>query len=218
MENNTVDVETINILLIGDEKDIAEGIRLIHAHYREKIVWIIRRKALSAQKHDLSDIYQNVILSILECAKKGNYDPDAQKLESFIYTITYRRAVDWIREKHGIIEEHNTDLLVEATQEIISESKYNEYWQKAQIEEKRILIFETIRNLIPRLKHRQRQIAEIIIENFPNLFEISDIKKQLLRQYGEDVTTVAVKRARQEVINKIKESLERAGYGGYANE
>ena len=218
MQKNTVDVETINILLIGDEKEIAEGIKLIDAHFREKIVRIIRRKALSAKQHDLFDIYQNVILSILECATKGKYNPDAQKLESFIYTISYRRAVDWIRERLGIIEEHNTDLLVGATQEIISDSKYNEYWQKAQVEEKRNLIFETIRNLIPKLKHRQRQIAEIIIENFPNLFEISDIKKQLLRQYGEDVTTVAVKRARQEVINKIKESLESAGYGGYANE
>ncbi len=218
MEKKTVDVETINILLISDEREIAEGIRLIDAHYREKIVWIIRKKALSAQQHDLFDIYQNVMLSILECATKGNYNPDAQKLESFIYTISYRRAVDWIREKCGIIEERNIDLLVEATQEIISESKYNEYWQIAQVEEKRILILETIRNLIPKLKHRQRQIAEVIVENFPNIFEISDIKKQLLRQYGEDVTTVAVKRARQEVINKIKESLELAGYGGYANE
>jgi len=218
MNKKTVDVEKIDILLIGNEDEIAEGIRLIDACFREKIFEIIRKKALSAKKGDLRDIYQNVIVSILECATKGNYDPDAQKLERFIYKIAYRRAVDWIREKCGIIEEYNTDLLVEATNEVISGTKYNEYWQKAQREEKRTLILEAILKLIPKLKHRQRQVAEVIIENFPNLFEISDIKNQLLKRYGEDVTTVAVKRARQEVIDKIKESLEHAGYGGYTNE
>jgi len=218
MENTNVDLETINICLIGDEEEIAEGIRLIHLHLRDKIVGIIRKKALSADEHDLRDIYQNVILSILERCRRGKYNPDAQKLESLIYRIAYRRAVDWVREKCGLREEYNSDLLVEATQEIIGGSKYNEYWQKAQLEEKRNLVLETIRKLIPRLKHRQRQIAEVIIQGFPNLYEVSDIKKQLLERYGEDVTTVGVKRARQEVINKIKESLERCGYGGYADE
>jgi len=215
MEDKTIDVEAIDILLIGDEDEIAEGIRRIDANFREKIVGIIRKKALSANEHDLLDIYQNVMLSILECAKKGNYDPDAKKLKSFIYTIAYRRAVDWIRAKYRVTEEHNTDLVVESTKEIICGSKYNEHWQKAQSEEKRSSILETIRNSIPKLKHRQRQVAEIIVENFPKLLNLSDIKKQLLKRYGEDVTVVAVKRARQEVYNKLKEALSITGYGDY---
>lgn len=111
MASTKVDLETIDIYLIGDEKEIAEGIRLIDAHFREKIVAIIRKKALSANEHDLRDIYHNVIVSILECANKGNYNPDAQKLVGFIYKIAYRRAVDWVREKCGIKEKHNTDLV-----------------------------------------------------------------------------------------------------------
>jgi len=218
MANTEVDLETIDIYLIGDEKEIAEGIRLIDTHFREKIVWIIRKKALSAKQHDLYDIYQNVILSILECAKKGNYNPDAQKLESFIYTIAYRRAADWIRDKCRIIEEYNTDLIVESTKEIICGSKYNENWQKAQSEGKRGLILDTIRNLIPKLKHRQRQVAEIIISKFPNLLDLPGIKRQILERYGEDVTTVAVKRARQEVYNNVKEALSIAGCGEYKDD
>jgi len=218
MNKKTIDVETIDILLIGNEEEMAEGIRRIDANFREKIVAIIRKKALSANEHDLRDIYQNVILSILECAKKGNYDPDAQKLVGFICKIAYRRAVDWVREKCGIKEEHNTDIVVESTREIVCGSKYNEPWQKAQSEEKRNLILETIRNLISKLKHRQRQIAEIIIANFPDLLSISDIKEQILRRYGENVTALAVKRARQEVYSKVKEALSIAGYGEYADD
>jgi RNA polymerase sigma factor (sigma-70 family) len=213
MDDTTIDLEAIDIYLIGNEEEIAEGIRLIDAHFREKIIGIIRKKALSADQHDLLDIYQNVILSILECAKKGNYNADTQKLESFIYTIAYRRAVDWLRDKSRIREEHNTDLVVESTKEIICESKYNEIWQKAQSEGKRSLILKIIRNLIPKLKHRQRQVAEIILRNFPELLDLSGIKDQLLKRYGEDVTTLAIKRARQEVYSKIKDALPIDDYG-----
>jgi len=218
MKDTEVDLETIDIYLIGDEKEIAEGIRLIDAHFRKKIVGIIRKKALSANEHDLFDIYQNVILSILECAKKGKYNPDSQKLEGFIYTMACRRAVDWIRDKCGIIEEHNTDLVIESTKEIICGSRFNENWQKAQSEEKRGLILETIRNLIAVLKHRQRQVAEVILFNFPKMLDLKGIKSQLLEKYVEDVTTVAVKRARREVYNKVKEAWSTAGYGEYIYE
>jgi RNA polymerase sigma factor (sigma-70 family) len=218
MTKKTVDVETIDILLIGNEEEIAEAVRQINDGFKEKIVEIIRKKALSANEHDLSDIYQNVILSILECAKKGNYDPDVQKLVGFIYKIAYRRAVDWVREKCGIKEQHNTDLVVESTREIICGSKYNEPWQKAQSEEKRSLILETVRNLISKLKRRQRQVAEVILENFPNLLSNLDIKNQILKRYGEDVTALAVKSARKEVCNKVKEALSIAGYGDYIND
>lgn len=215
MTKKTVDVETIDILLIGNEEEIAEGVRQINDGFQEKIVEIIRKKALSANEHDLLDIYQNVMLSILECAKKGNYDPDAKKLQSFIYTIAYRRAADWVRDKCGIKEEHNTDLVVESAQEIICGSKYSEPWQEAQSKEERTLILETLRNSISKLKRRQRQVAEVIVGNFPNLLSNLDIKNQILRRYGEDVTTVAVKSAKQEVYNKVKEALSITGYGEY---
>jgi len=218
MNKESADVETIDILLIGDDDEITDGIKRIHEAFGEKISEIIRKKALSADEHDLLDIYENVILSILECAKKGNYNPDAKKLESFIYTIAYRRAADWVRDKCGIKEEYNTDQVIKSTQEIICGSKYNEFWQKIRSEEKRSLILESIRNLIPKLKHRQRQVAEVIHVNFPNLLSISDIKNQILKRDGEDVTAVAVKRARHEVYSKVKDALSIAGYGEDIND
>ena len=102
MANKTVDVEEINILLIGDENEINEGIRLIDLYYKKKIVEIIRYKALSANKDDLFDIYQDVILGILENIKKGNYNPDKKSLEAYIYKITSNKATDWLRKKTTI--------------------------------------------------------------------------------------------------------------------
>ena len=172
---------------------------------------------MSANAHDLFDIYQDVMLSILECATLRNYNPDAQKLEGLIYTIAYRRAADWVRAKTGV-KEGNTDDIADSVQQIICGSKYDDPWQKAQSEEKRGLILRTIENLVPTLKHRQRQVAEIIKINFPDFLDDPSIKKQILHISGEDVTTLAVKSARQEVYSKIRDALSIAGYGDYTDE
>ena len=213
-------IETINIYLIGDEQEIAEGMRLIDDHLREKIVSIIRKRALSARKDDLFDIYQEVLLGIYKIAQEGKYEPDKKNLEGLIYKIASNKAIDWLREKFAQKRKRDTDrdVLIESVAEIIRDSNIHEAWEYANQKEKRKLLLKTIRNLIPKLKHRQRQVAEIIKENFPNVFNIPDIKKQILKLYGEDVTAVAVKRARQEVLSKIKESLDRSGYGDNIND
>jgi DNA-directed RNA polymerase specialized sigma24 family protein len=205
-------------LVCGDDADFAEAIKMIDTKFRQKIVEIIRKKALSANEHDLFDIYQEVLISIFECAKKRSYNPDAQKLEGFIYTIAHHRAVDWVRKKTGILEEPNTDKVLEAVNQAIGESKYSSFWEMAQLEKKRELFLANLQKSIPSLKGRQRQVAEIINDDFPKHLEIADIKKQILKRYGEEVTIVSVKRAKQEVLSKIKEALSEFGYGEDVNE
>lgn len=222
MNKKTIDVETIDILLIGNEEEITEGIRLIDANFKEKIVEIIRKRALSANPDDLFDIYQEVMLGIYKNAREGKYDPGTKKktLMAFIYKIASNKAIDWLRRKYAQKRKRDTDqdVLIDSVAEIIKDSSVYESWQNAHQNEERAIILETIRNLVPRLKHRQRQVAEIIVENFPKLLSLLDIKKQLLERYGEDVTTVAVKSARQEVYNKVKEALSITGYGEYADD
>ena len=222
MNKKTIDVETIDILLIGNEEEVAEGIRLIDANFKEKIVEIIHKRALSANTDDLFDIYQEVLLGIYKNAREGKYDPGTKKktLMAFIYRIASNKAIDWLRRKYAQKRKRDTDqdVLIDSVAEIIKDSSVYESWQNAHQNEERAIILESIRNLVHRLKHRQRQVAEIIIENFPKLLSLLDIKKQILERYGEDITTVAVKSARQEVYNKVKEALSIAGYGEYADD
>jgi len=222
MNKKAIDVETIDILLIGNEEEVAEGIRRIDANFKEKIVEIIRKRVLSANPDDLSDIYQEILLGIYKNAREGKYDPGTKKktLMAFIYKIASNKAIDWLRRKYAQKRKRDTDqdVLIDSVAEIIKDSSVYESWQNAHQNEERTIILETIRNLVPMLKHRQRQVAEIIVENFPKLLSLLDIKKQLLERYGEDITTVAVKNARQEVYNKVKEALSIAGYGEYADD
>lgn len=215
MTDINIDIETIDIYLIGDEKEIAESIRLIDTHFREKIVGLIRKKALSANLDDLFDIYQEVLLGIYIDAKKGKYNPDTKTLEGFIYKIASNKAIDWIRRKFAQKRKKDTgqDVLIDSVAERIKDSNIHEAWQHAQQNEQRAIILKTIENLVPKLKHRQRQVAEIIIKYFPKTLGISDIKERILQIYNDDVTTTTVKSARREVLKKVEESLKRTGYG-----
>jgi RNA polymerase sigma factor (sigma-70 family) len=222
MKDTEVDLETIDIYLIGDEKEIAEGIRRIDAHFREKIAEIIHKRALSANPDDLFDIYQDVLLGIYKNAIEGKYEPGTKRktLMAFIYKIATNKAIDWLRRKSAQKRKRDTeqDVLIESVAETIKDSNISEAWEYAHQKEERAIILKTIRELIPRLKLRQRQIAEIIYENYPDFLTNSEIKVQILQRYGEEVNTIEVKRARQEVYKKVKEALSNAGYGEYIDE
>jgi RNA polymerase sigma factor (sigma-70 family) len=219
MAKEIIDVETINIRLIGNKEDIAEAIRLIHASFKEKIVEIIRLKALSADEDELWDIYQEVLIGISRAAYEGKYDPDKKSLQGFIYKIATRKAIDWLRRKYAQKRGGDVEQCVsmDSIADIIKDSNISEAWQYAQQNEEITLILENIRKNIPRLKKRQRQVAEIILVKWPNFLSDAEIKREILNCYGEDVTTLAVKSARQEVFNKVKEALITKGSGDYIN-
>ncbi|GAG05033.1 unnamed protein product [marine sediment metagenome] len=201
--------------LIGNKEEIAKGIKLIDTLFREKIVWIIRKIAPSANLDDLFDIYQKVLLGIYRNAQEGKYNPDTKTLKAFIYKIASNKANDWLRRKFAKKRKRDTDqdVLIDSVAETIKDSNIHEAWQCAQQNEQGAIILETITNLVPKLKPRQRQVAEIIKEYFPKILGISDIKELILQIYNDDVTTPIVKSARREVLKKVEGSLKRTGYG-----
>lgn len=209
MIEETIDVETIDIYLIGDQDEIAEGIRLINGKFKYKIVEIIHRRALSANTDDLFDIYQDTLLGIYEYAHKKKYEPGPTTLVSLIYKIATNKANDWLRKKFAQKRkvEIDKDVLIDSVAETISDSQIKEPWQIAQENDQRAIVLAAIRKLIPRLKPRQRQVAEIIKENFPCYLSDPDIKEQILQVYDEDISTIAVKSARKEVYEKLKDTL-----------
>ena len=213
-------IETIDIYLIGDENEISEAIRLVDANFKERIVGIVHRRAPSANVDDLRDIYQKVLLEIYKLAKEGKYDPDKGTLKALIGKIASNEAIDWLRWKYAKkrTRDTNKDVLVDSVAETIRDSNIHEAWQCAQQNEQRDIILDTIRSMIPKLKLRQRQVAEIIKEEFPNLLNDIEIKERIMQIYNEDVTAVAVRSAKKEVYKKVKEALTTTGYGDWIDD
>lgn len=218
MSDTTIDsetIETIDIYLIGNKEEIAEGMKLIDFHFRERIVSFISKRAPSANIDDSFDIYQDVLIGISKDAQDGKYDPDSTSLKAYIYQIASNKTISWLRRKLALKRNPDTDqeTLIDSVAEAIRDSSIYEAWQYAHLNESRSTILRTIRNLIPKLKLRQRQVAEIMKESFPYILSDNEIKIKILNSYGEDITRVAVKSARENVYKKIRETVTITGYG-----
>lgn len=208
-ETTAAHLDEISILLIGNEEEQNEAVRLIDKHLRRPIVAKIRRSAIGLPSADLPDVYQEVLLDVLEAARKGQYDPD-RSLLPFIFTVAYRRAIDRVRKISG--KQVAEAELLDAITESLADTKVGEAWREVIAREEGRKMMEVIRNTIAKMPARQRQVASVVIERFPDTATLQEIRQEILGRTGEQLTVVAVKRARQEARKKIREQLVLGGY------
>lgn len=60
------------------------------------------KKSLGASNPDWEDVVNEIILNVLEKIKKGEFRGESS-IGTFIYTITSRRIVDYIRQKSKVL-------------------------------------------------------------------------------------------------------------------
>ncbi len=70
--------------------------------YRPIIGFRVKR-SLGANNPDWEDVVSEIILNVIEKIKKGEFRGESS-LGTFIYTITSRRIVDYIREKSKVLK------------------------------------------------------------------------------------------------------------------
>ncbi|MGB9764673.1 MAG: RNA polymerase sigma factor [Candidatus Saccharicenans sp.] len=80
------------------EKDVQE----LTVRYRPIITFRVR-KALGAQNTDCDDLVSEILSQVLEKIKSGEFRGESS-LGTFVYTITSRRIIDYIREKTKVMK------------------------------------------------------------------------------------------------------------------
>lgn len=208
-QKGTVDLEEISILLIGDADERKQAISLIHDHLRRAIVHTIRQVGLSLTTSDVLDVYQEVLLCVHKIAAEGRYDPD-KPLLPFLLTLARRRVCDRIRKSEG--DRKNQEALVREISQNLADTEVGAAWKTVAARHDGENMLNLIRQAIIKMPSRQRQVAEVMIENCSESLTLHEICEQVQRKTGEMITTVAAKSARQEVRDKIRELLERKGY------
>jgi DNA-directed RNA polymerase specialized sigma24 family protein len=204
-----VDPEEISVLLIGDRKEQEQGISLIHKYFQQAIIYKIRETAISLAPDELLDVYQEVLLNVWNAAQGKHYDPD-KPLLPFLFMLATRRACDRVR-KNEVRKSHESGL-IDAVSESLKGTKVGEVWQIVAAKNEGHRMMNIIRKAIVRMPTRQRQVASVVIEHFPDVLSPQDICEEIYRATGERITVVAAKRAWQEARNKIRELLVDAGY------
>lgn len=81
---------------------IDEDIQELMVRYRPIISFRVR-KALGAQNTDCEDLVSEILSQVLEKLQSGEFRGESS-LGTFVYTITSRRIVDYIREKTKVMK------------------------------------------------------------------------------------------------------------------
>jgi len=204
-----VDPEEISILLIGNQEEQNQAIFLINKHLHKSILYKIRQTGLSLSSEELLDVYQEVILNVLEAARGKRYDAD-QPLLPFLFTLAQRRAVDRIRKMHTRRE--NESELLDEIAEALKDTSVGEAWQIVAKKDDGRRMQELMRRAISRMPRRQRQVAEVIIERFPEEPVYQKICDEIYEKTRERLAVVMVKGAWREARKKIRGVLIDEGY------
>ena len=98
---NEIDISTENIevYLIGNDMDIAKGVKLIDSCFKDKITSFITTVASSASEAEVLDMYQEVLSDIAKAVDENKYEPGAESLNEFINRIAFLRISDWLGNK-----------------------------------------------------------------------------------------------------------------------
>jgi RNA polymerase sigma-70 factor (ECF subfamily) len=81
---------------------IEEDIQELVVRYRPIITFRIR-KALGAQNVDCEDLVSEILFQVMKKIQSGEFRGESS-LGTFVYTITSRRIVDYIREKTRVMK------------------------------------------------------------------------------------------------------------------
>lgn len=99
-------VLSVSALYNGTKMEKADKTSLrvdeIIAKYRPVVSFRVK-KAIGAQTPDWEDVVNEIMLNVLEKLKKGEFRGESS-IGTFIYTITSRRIVDYIRQKSKVLK------------------------------------------------------------------------------------------------------------------
>ncbi len=97
------------------------------------------RKSLGAQTPDWEDVVNEIITQVIEKVKKGEFRGESS-IGTFIYTITSRRIVDFIRQKTKILRG------------VPEPSPWPDPCEDAETRERAKILAEAIQQLKPKFK------------------------------------------------------------------
>ena len=92
------------------KKDNGVDLEKVITKYRSVISFRVR-KSLGTYNPDWEDVVNEIITNVIEKVKKGEFRGDSS-IGTFIYTITSRRIVDYIRQKSKVRPDSSLSVLV----------------------------------------------------------------------------------------------------------
>jgi RNA polymerase sigma factor (sigma-70 family) len=196
--------QQVATLLSGDELARGEAIYLIDKELRHAIVKKIRHSAPSLAPQSVAEAYQDTLLSVWQIARAGHFNPE-KPLLPLLFAVAQRRAVDCLRKRCR--REVDYDQLLNVVSSRLKDTNTGEAWHALAQRETARKTMHALRDVVAHLPPRQREVASIIVDAFPDVLSVEEMRQAVAEETGRQVTLAAVKRAWQEARKKTRRCL-----------
>ena len=194
------------------------GIECLHAFFQDEIAGYIKSVGHGAlDTHDIADIYQDVMVELIEAVKKPRFDP-AEPMR-LVYRIAYTNTKDFLK-KRGIRSAANLDDCLDYLADDFKDTDVQLRWKYLTGEKQKEFnnaLFEIVNNL----PHMQRVTAVVFITRFKETREtdLFTTVAEGVREFANvDITAAAAKGNWYRARKKIAEELLRRGFDVYSPE
>lgn len=212
---DAVSEEDIRLWLVDSEAEAERAIRWIHDNYGRRVLSFLKMNFGSKiSLDDKMTALQEAYMAIWDRARTGNLNIDKPVLP-LLLKIAQRKAIDRFRsetrKKRTIPEEQQHEELQQAIcgTKIGSEFKALETRDLAKAVERDFSEWLASGDL----KGRQFEVAYTMAAGFPDILDPADIHEVLLDKGNDPPTYAAVKRAREIVLQKFRNVIEKKYQG-----
>lgn len=199
-------------------KDPQFGIEVLHTFFQSEIAGYIKFVGHGAlNDHDIADIYQDVIMEMIEAVKKPTFDPNEPM--RLVYRIAFTNTKEYLRNR-SIHSAANLDDCLEFLATDLEGTDVQLRWRYLTRDKQRDFnnaLFEIVSDL----PEMQRITAIVFITRYKqirgrNLF--TPVAEGIKEFSGKDITAAAAKRNWHEARKKIAEELIKRGFDIFSPE
>ncbi len=199
------DEEATLWLVAGDPADIDRGLVYVANTYEKRVCGFLRRKFPGMSIDDILDGWGDVLLELVVAARAGKLRIDGS-IGSWLMTVAKRCAIDRLRRRTS------ADAVVATVASCLKGTSAGRAWASLN-EVDRAEVSDEIERAICVLPEKQRMTMQAFADGFPDTENMEELRREVSRRAGEEVTLASVKRALQEARAKVGPILDRRGFG-----
>lgn len=194
------------------------GIECLDAFFQDEVAGYIKYVGQGAlDANDIADIYQDVMVELIEVVRKPTFDP-AEPMR-LVYRIAYTNTKDFLK-KRGLRTAANLDDCLDYLTEDLENTDVQSRW-KYLTDDQKMEFNNALFEIVSNLSEMQRIIATVFITRYKQVREtnlFTAVAEGVREFAGKDITAAAAKgnwyRARQ----KIAEELRKRGFDFFSPE
>ena len=200
--------DEIKELLTGTRKEFSRGINLLYKEYRQGLLAYIHKVApgltYERKRDALTDTFKNLCQEI----DSGTFDLDLP-VARFLFRAAKLRAYDQLRQQTKKTSQLTTFL--DDVADEIKQTEIGKAWTQFASQNKANEITTEFKIFLSELPPVQRQVAQIMSDNFPRKLEMEDYIEEICLRTGEVTTGVKIKSALAQVRAKFFDILLKKG-------